>query len=220
MLINADTILRIIRQTRQAWICGYTGSYKTSLAYRLSYEIVLNRKYVKYIFSNNRSVWVDDLTKQNDQINGVVILDEGGAYIESKQEVKNFKWLAEKLNVIYLIPSNEEPPINFRQVRIEPLWTIYDSGIPLIIYRWETKKGGKKDHGIFGWWQPSEIYGIYSRQDPGDETAKVLKEVTRITENFFKRYGRENLPKQVAFAWWETVEKVAEVADKALERGL
>ncbi len=220
MLINADTIIRVVRQTRQAWICGYTGSYKTSLAYRLAYEFVLKRKYVRHIFSNNHSVWADNIENQVDQIDGVVIIDEGGAYIEGKKEVTNFKWLAEKLNVIYLVPSNEEPPVNFRQVRIEPMWTIYDSGIPLIVYRWETKKGGKKDHGFFGWWKPSEIYGVYSRQDPGDDTTKLLQEVNRITRNFFEKFGRTNQPRKVDFAWWETVDKVAEVAEKALERGL
>lgn len=216
MLINSDEILRIIMQTRQAWIFGYTGCHKTSLAYRFAYELI-KKKVVKYLYTNNRSIWADDITKAFDQINGVVIIDEGGIYIESKKEVTNFKALAMKLNVIYLIPSNEEPPKNFQVLKIEPIGSIIDSGIPLIVYRWETKKGGQKDNGFFGWWDPSEIYGVYSRQDPGENTTKLLEEVKRITGNFYAKFGRENTVKKVDFTWWEvadTIEKIMEEKQK------
>lgn len=211
MLINGDEIIREIITNRQAWIMGWTGAYKTSLAYRISYELV-KRKEVKYIFTNNNSVWADDITKQIDKIDGVIILDEGGLYVETKQEVREFTALAMKLNVIYLIPSYQEPPRGMQNLKIRPAVNIIDSGIPLLIYRWETKSGGTKDGGYFGWLNPSEIFGIYSRQDPGDTAEKILKEVQRITGNFYSKHGRSK-PEKMAIDWWEVKDSI----EKTLE---
>ena len=213
MIINGEDVINQIVTNRQAWIQGTTGSYKTSLAYRLSYELV-KRKEVKYIFTNNASVWGDDMSILDDQINGVMILDEGGLYIDTKQEVKDFTALAMKLNVIYLIPSYQPPPKGMQNLKIEPFGRIIDSGIPLVIYKWTTKTGGTKDHGYFFWINPSEIFGIYSRQDPGGTTIKMLEQVQRVTANLYKKFGHENPTKRVDIGWWEVKDRIEELLEE------
>lgn len=213
MLLFHDEIMREIVTNRQAWIKGWTGAHKTSLSYRLAYELI-KRKEVKYLISNNKCVWADEIEGiKEDKLNSVIILDEGGLYVETKQDVREFVSLAMKLNVIYLIPSYWEVPRGMRNLIIEPAVNIIDSGIPLLIYKWTVKSSSGHDHGYFGWFNPSEVYGVYSRQDPGENTTRIIEGIREKTKELYKRYGHDE-PSKMAIDWWEVKDKIEEELDK------
>lgn len=213
MLINAEEVIRELLQNRQAWIHGYNGSHKTSLAWRLAYELK-KRKHINKIFSNNQSIWSDDIKEQTVKVDGAIILDEGGYYIDSRDDVKEFTAMARKLEVYYLIPSYIEPPKGMRNLEIFPLFTLMDAFVPIIFYMWKIGTKGSKSNGYFAWWNPQEIYGVYSTKDPGSRTTQLLKEVQRIADNQAKQFGHDDRIRTLDF----TSRPFAEVIEEAMEK--
>lgn len=213
-LIGANDVISQIITNRQAWITGANGSYKTSVAYRLAYDLVIKYNAVEYIYTNNKSSWGDDITKNvSCEVNGVIIIDEGGLYIKSKNDVEEFTALAMKLNAIYLVPSYRPPPKGMRNLTIFALPMLLESGLPLVAYKWEANNASRKQQGIFFFWNPQEIYGVYSRQDPGGVTIELLKNVNRITQNLYNSYGREKPTQAVDITWGELKEDIIEALE-------
>jgi len=196
-LLGAGAFVDIISSYRLLWIGGRFGGHKTSLAYKLA-EGYLNRGY--NLVSNNRSVWGDDLEKitgckNHGQLHTVVILDEGGLAFKSSRQIEMIASYARKMDVIYMLPSFW-PPSRAAQILVcQPVFNFKSTGVPLVIYKWRVKLGSFQDNGWFGWYDPSEIYGIYSTADPGDSAEKIITWLVDETEKYRLQFGyRNSLP--------------------------
>lgn len=189
--INAESILGVLDMYRLIWISGRFGGHKTALAFKIA-ERYLKRGYK--LATNSRTVWADDLDKitlnDNNQLKAVCILDEGGLYFKSGRQVEQIAAYAAKMDVVYIIPSFWPPTKAAQIINIQPVVSLKATGLPLIIYKWRIDIGQFREKGWFAWWNPKEIYGIYSRQDPGDEPERIVKWLTDRSNEYRTRYGR------------------------------
>lgn len=182
MIWGGANVTGLIQEYRLCWICGRFSGGKTSLAYKLA-ETWLERGY--RLVTTNQSVWADPMEAvhlehwegpdQPPKLRAVVILDEGGLYFKASAQIEQVAAFAAKMDVIYLIPSFFPPVRAAQVVTVQPIFGLRAAGIPLIVYKWRTKLGAFDDAGVFYWWRPSEIYGVYSRQDPGAEPDEVVE---------------------------------------------
>jgi hypothetical protein len=190
-LVGAGAFTGIISSYRLLWISGRFGGGKTSFAYALAEEYL---KQGYRLVSNNRSVWADNpsdvcLDPETGHLKAVIILDEGGLEFKAKSQIEQIAAYAAKMDCIYIIPSFW-PPVRAAQVlTAQPLFSLQSAGLPVIVYRWRVKLGSFSDNGIFLWTWPNSIYGIYSREDPGDRSAQIVKWLVTRKNEFRKRYG-------------------------------
>lgn len=192
MFINAEPILGVLDMYRLIWISGRFGGHKTALAFQIA-KRYLEKGYK--LATNSRSVWADpfDTIQLNDknQLHSVVILDEGGLYFKTGRQVEQIAAYAAKMDVVYIIPSFWPPTKAAQIINIQPVVSLKASGIPAIIYKWRVDIGSFKDKGFFIWLNPQEIYGTYSRQDPGDDPDEIVQFLVDRSGEYRKRYGRK-----------------------------
>ena len=83
MLVGHDGFYMLLRQYRTAWFSGRVAVGKTSLCFRLAYDLVVKNKY-RHIVSNIYSVWCDPLEDvkllEDGMLKTVIIVDEGGLF--------------------------------------------------------------------------------------------------------------------------------------------
>lgn len=191
-LINGGDIVELLAYYRLVWISGRFGGGKTSLAFRLAQEY-LDKGYK--LVSNARCVWNDDMrdiTIDKTGLHSVVILDEGGLEFKSSRQIEGLAAYARKMDVIYILPSFFPPTRAAQVVTIQPLFSLVGAGLPLIVYRWRVKLQFFQDTGSFLWWRPSEIYGIYSSQDPGARAAKIVGWLLEKMEAYRKSWDHDD----------------------------
>lgn len=192
MLVNADILLQAIQSYRLVWLSGRFSGGKTSGAYRIAQEF-LEQGY--RLITNNMCVWADKFEKvqlldESNHLKSVVILDEGGQYFKSSKQIEMIASYAAKMDCIYLIPSFFPPTRTAQVIIIQPVFNLKAAGLPVIVYRWRVKVGSFEDKGNFFWINPQEIYGVYSRQDPGDNASQIIEFLLQRTQEFRSRYGR------------------------------
>lgn len=192
MLINAQSIVGVLDMYRIIWISGRFGGHKTALAYMIA-KNYLEKGY--RLATNSRTVWADPLDKiqlnESNQLHAVVLLDEGGLYFKSSRQIEQIAAYAAKMDCIYIIPSFWPPTKAAQIVNIQPVVSLKATGIPIIVYKWTVKIGQFKENGWFFWWDPKEIYGIYSRQDPGDDPEDIIAFLVERANEYRVRYGRK-----------------------------
>lgn len=197
MLINAEPVLSAIDGYRLVWIAGRVGGHKTSLAYMIA-KRYLERGY--RLITNTKCVWSDNIENltldENGQLKAVVVFDEGGLYFSSPAQVKTIAAYLAKMDIVVIMPSFWAPSTAAQVITIQPLWNLKATGLPFVLYRWQVKIQSFKDKGYFGWVYPNEIYGLYSRQDPGDDPAALVKFLTKQTTEYrkFHGYSKNNIP--------------------------
>lgn len=193
MFINAEPILGVLDMYRLIWISGRFGGHKTALAFQIA-KRYLEKGY--HLATNSRSVWADpfDTIKLNakNQLNSVIILDEGGLYFKSGRQVEQIAAYAAKMDCVYIIPSFWPPTRAAQIINIQPVVSLKAAGLPIIFYKWRVDIGSFKDKGFFAWWNPSEIYGAYSRQDPGDDPDEIVQFLVDRANEYRTRYGRKS----------------------------
>lgn len=168
MLINAGSLISVIKSARIVEITGSLGAGKTSLAFRLGYEL-LNSGFCRILTSNVPNVWntypdewvIRDKTK----IDCCIILDEGGQFIKSRSDSEQFIAGLRKINSVVISPSKSSLNRDFAEIKIELVQRHDVIGLPVWVYSWNTRGGKKKDEQKFYWVRPSEIFGVYSTQD-------------------------------------------------------
>ena len=190
MLINSFMAEMALISYRLCWITGRYGSGKTSVAYMLS-KGYLEKGY--RLVSNNRCVWADALDDvkpfPDGKLKCIVILDEGGLMLEDNDQVKEAAAYAAKMDIIYIIPSYFAPPRAAQVMTIQAVFNFKSAGIPLVAYRWSIRMGAFNDKGFFLWWNPKEIYGIYSRSDPGARLGKIISWVAERKNEYRNIWG-------------------------------
>lgn len=189
-LIGGGNLVWLLSSYRMAWISGRFGSHKTSLAFNLA-EPFLSDGY--RLITNARSVWADKLEdvqlKEDGKLRAVVLLDEGGVYFKASRQIEMIASYARKMDSIYLIPSFWPPARAAQVVTIQALFNFISTGLPIVCYRWRAKLGSFEDKGIFFWWNPGEIYGVYSSNDPGDDPQDIISALIKYTEEYRQHWG-------------------------------
>ena len=164
MLLNSDVVLGLIKTYRVCFVGGRYGGGKTALCVRLAYDL-LESGFVKRCVSNIPIVFGDDWEQLNiDDVyhtDTVIILDEGGLFLEDKSDVKEYLAFLRKMNITLLIPSVEPPSTRVRGLTIQRTFNLSPIGVPLWVYSAFLKSGSIREDARFGWWRPSEIFGLY-----------------------------------------------------------
>jgi hypothetical protein len=196
-LINGGSVLELVRAYRLCWISGKFSGGKTSFALYLAKQF-LSEGY-RFI-TNNSTIWADALEdvqlypgshpKYANHLRAVVVLDEGGLYFKSGKQIEQIAAYAAKMDAIYILPSFWPPAREVQVFNIQPLFSFQSSGVPLIVYVWKVRLGNFKEGGWFAWFYPQEVYGTYSRQDPGAEPEYIVEFLIRRTQEFRERMGR------------------------------
>lgn len=210
-LINGGSVLELVRAYRLCWLTGKFSGGKTSFAHYMA-KTFLDEGY-RYV-TNNASIWADDLRevqlfpadddRHAHHLRAYVVVDEGGLYLKSGKQVEQIAAYAAKMDCIYVIPSFFPPAKDFQVLTIQPLFSFQSTGIPLIVYKWTVRLGGFRDGGWFAWFYPQEIYGTYSRQDPGADPEFIVRFLVTRTGEFREAMGRRSEEWGDAFSALET----------------
>jgi hypothetical protein len=152
-LVNAATFIGYCSTFRVVHIGGRYGGGKTSLAWRLAYELV-DKGLARYVISNVKSVWSDDPAKitlrQGVYVDAVVILDEGGIFLKTGYDADKFLAFLRKLNITLLIPSVLPPATKARFLSVQRVWNAGVLGLPLWWYRVDLIYGTTREKDYFG----------------------------------------------------------------------
>lgn len=188
--INIEPFEGIISSYRMLWIGGRFGGHKTSLAYKLA-ERYLKKGY--RLITNNRSVWADDIEKiefnEYGQLKLVVILDEGGLYFRNSRQIEAVASYARKMDILYIFPSFYPVARVAQVLTCHTMFNINSAGVPLYLYRWRVKIGAFQDTGVFAWYRPAEVYGIYDTLDPGESGSKIVEWLIQKTGEYRASFG-------------------------------
>jgi hypothetical protein len=193
MLIGGERVLGILESYRLCWIGGRFGGGKTSLAFRLA-QPFLERGY--RLLTNIRTVWADspddiDFVDEFGHLRLVVIMDEGGLWLKRNAQVEAMAAYAAKMDVFYIVSSYFPPASYFRIFKIKVLYGFRHIRIPVVFYRWSLRDvEGFADKGLLIWWNPGEVYGVYSRQDPAADGNEIVDFMAQKVEEFRSRYDR------------------------------
>lgn len=215
-LLNAERVYALAEAYRLVWIGGRFGGGKTSLAFKLA-EHWLRKGYK--LAANVKSVWNDppsSITPDDfGKLRLVTIIDEGGTFMKSTAQVEAIAAYAAKMDVIYILPSFYPPPRRWQVLNIYVWFTLKHVGIPITFYKYLVKAGAFKDTGTFAWWRPSEIWGVYSRQDPGDP--EILDWLSQHVERFQALHGRQSVWKMPETSLSSIATELGEVIDEFAE---
>ena len=216
--INAGPLFGIIQSYRLCWIGGRPGGHKTSFSYALA-EQFLKQGY--HLVSNNRSVWADNIDdislNEEGLLKTVCIVDEGGRYFKSSRQIEAVLSYPAKMDVIILIPSFWPPVRTAQVITVQPLFSLKSAGLPVIFYKWHVHIGDWRDNGSFIWINPAEIYGIYSRRDPGDTADRIVEWLIDKTSEFEQREGRNTTNRLPGMEEATTAELIADSASQMAE---
>ncbi|MBV6342272.1 hypothetical protein [Candidatus Magnetobacterium casense] len=142
---------------------------------------------------NFRCAWADDLEtvhlNKDGHLKAVVILDEGGRYVKTSAFLDAVVSYPGKMDLVLLITSVLPPAPMARRLSIKYAWSMFGFGVPCVVYRWALE--GEHEKGHFAWLFPSEIYGVYSRNDPGAGAQEITEYLIQREKDFEKFHGRD-----------------------------
>ncbi len=191
--INASPFFSIVKEYRMLWIGGKYGGHKTSLGFVIA-EQFLQKGYK--LITNIRSIWSDDMNTidfdENGQLHLVVLMDEGGEYFKTSRQTEAMTKGARKMDVVFLFPSYFPPARNVQVLSCFAMFNLKAAGVPLYIYQWRAKLGPFQDTGVFGWWDPSTIYGVYDTMDPSDNGDKIVRWIMRKADEYRRKFHADD----------------------------
>lgn len=192
MLLNAGILIGYLKTYRIATIEGGYGTFKTALAFKLAHEL-LESGAVKYCVTNMPCVFRDKPRDvqfdENGQLNVVIILDEGGIFLEDTRTAKKYLNFLRKMNVILIIPSAESPASRVRNLVVQRTFNAGVFGIPLLFYAVSLNQGKIKENISFQWVFPGEIFGIYDTGAAPISDGGIAHWLAKWTDEYRKRWG-------------------------------
>lgn len=183
-LINADTLIANVKSFRILWLMGRPGSFKTSLAFRIAYEL-LECGFSRYLISNVRSPWRDDpekvVLKDGKYADCVCVIDEGGLFLKTGHDAESFIAFTRKLNIVLLIPSYTPPTQRLRPLFVQRVMGLNTIGLPAQIYNMNLNYGGIQEKGRFIWRNPAEVFGCFDSDAMASDDGGMVDYVQRWT---------------------------------------
>lgn len=162
-LFGMQTFFGNVQTFRILWIRSRYGSGKTLLATRLAYELH-ERGIVRYICANYPSPWFDkfeDVQIVDGRADVCLILDEGGAFMQSKYKALKYIQFMRKLNVILILPSVLAPSSVVSFFRVKRVANLEVFGLPAWVFTSRLADGEEILKETFVFWKPAEVYGAY-----------------------------------------------------------
>lgn len=194
-LVMADNIINYARNYRVVYLGGRYGGGKTAFAFRLAHELVTKYKY-RYLLSNVASVWNTpaEAVQLRDGVyaDAVMILDEGGMFLDNASEAKSWLAYLRKLNIILLVPSVLPPSTLMRRLSVQRTFNANSIGIPAWLYGLRLDAGIVKQEDKFLWWKPSEIFGIYDTVGMPADASELLAFLKVWTDQAKKQLGYQS----------------------------
>jgi hypothetical protein len=186
MIFPSSIVLNKLEGCFFLWIKGENRSGKTALAVDIA-EYYLRDNF--RLLSNLDTPWNDVLPLEldsNGQLNAVVILDEGGVYMRTKESIRRVMGFKGKLNALFLMPSSEEPHEDLWRNYIEPAELLNEKIIKFLFGQWfldhilkiwrlvrfDAKKGTRET--IFLQIFPSSVWHLYSTLISGRDASLIL----------------------------------------------
>lgn len=194
-LISASNLMNYANTYRVVYFSGRFGGGKTSLAFRLAFEMVKRYNY-RYILSNVRSVWSEPfenvVLRDGKFIDAVCILDEGGLFLDRAADAKEWLAFLRKVNLTLLVPSVVPPARLLRTVTVTRTVRLNAWGLPAWVYQMNLDAHPVHEKENFVWWQPSEIFGIYDTLGQPTDAGELLTHIQKWTIESGKSLGYDN----------------------------
>jgi hypothetical protein len=204
MIFPSAGVLNKLEGAFFIWIRGENRSGKTALALDIA-EYYLKDNF--RLISNLDCVWNDPLPLEldsNAQLNAIVILDEGGTFMRSKESIRHVMGFKGKLNAMFLMPSSEEPHEDLWRNYIEPaellngfLETFFGSWFVSHILkiwrlvRFDAKRGTKES--LFLQVFPHSVWYLYSTLLSGYDAEGILSQFEKSFTDQQVYLGNANL---------------------------
>lgn len=189
---GASIAMQYLELYRVCYIGGRPGSGKTSLAFRMAYELY-KRGFVRYIISNCRSVWSEPLERvvlrDGKFVDACIVLDEAGLFMQSGKDADKFLAFLRKLNVVLIMPSVSKPAAKVQAVTVQRLFNYQVAGLPLWSYRMDLMSGRIEESTSFYWLHPSEIFGVYDTGGFPADDAQIAEYQNKWTLQAAATYG-------------------------------
>ncbi|MEM9952153.1 MAG: hypothetical protein AAF846_11160 [Chloroflexota bacterium] len=219
-LVGHETFYRYVQDRRIVYIGGKLGGGKTSLAFRIAWDLMQTGRF-RYIISNVNSVWNEDpsdvILRDGVKVDAVVILDEAGDFMRTEREARQWIRNLRKINVVLILPSFDTPASVAKAIAIENTFNGYGIFIPYYRYTGKLKSTTYTEDISFGWWKPHEIYGIYDTDGfPSDNAPALLQHLERWQSEASKAlgYGGDDGGTDVHSATLETLEEIERQLDR------
>lgn len=163
-----NEFVRMVRMMRFCWVCGRYGGGKTTLALKLADRLIRGKCVSKIAVNMPLDIDVPyTLTWDERELmelrDTVLLLDEAGQFLDDGNRKVLKQWFSylRKRNQIVLMPS-VMPVVRYAtSFRAQRLFNGMQMGVPVWIYRWTMKLFDSSDKGLFMWWNPSEIFGVF-----------------------------------------------------------
>ncbi len=178
------------------YLSGNTGTGKTSLAFRLAYQL-LDIGDARYLYSNCNNVWNDDLEKvvmrtnkkgHDQYADTVFVLDEGGEFMKYS-DARLFTKALRKLNIYIIVSSVEEPGRRVRTLTVQRVFDFRIFGFPGWLYTFKLNYGEVRSQDWFAWLYPQEIYGIYDTEEFPVDDAGIAFYINSWIEKIARKGG-------------------------------
>ncbi|MEA4910184.1 MAG: hypothetical protein VB089_21360 [Anaerolineaceae bacterium] len=145
----------------------------------------------------------------------VVVLDEAGLFLKSSQDAEEYQAALRKMNVVILLPSVQPPTSRLKFLTVYRAFNLETLGIPGWLYKYHLKVGYEHESDWFLWWNPSEIYGIYSTEDFPSDDEGIGTWIAGQKDELQRRQGRTRVRRSAV----TTVTTVAGMASMASSGG-
>jgi hypothetical protein len=203
-MIIPFSIINKILSHRQMWIAGDNRTGKTALAVDIA-SVFLRSGW--RLISNLNCVWNEKLPidiDSNFMLNAIVILDEAGTFMRTKESIRQVMGFKGKLNCVFLMPSTEAPHEDLWGTYIEPhgllngvvyaLFGKFVSENLLKIWRMVTfdPKTGFKTN-IFFQFHPKAMYYLYSTLSIGISAEDILSQFQKSVQQQQESLGYSNI---------------------------
>lgn len=209
MPIYPKTVLTILDGHYFVWINGDNRTGKTRLAIDLfTYYGDAGFRLVSNLICKWNEEIEDVFLESNNQLNVVVILDEGGVFVRTKETIRAIMGFKGKLNAIFMMPSTESPHEDLWGFYIEPAYG-WNTVIKILlgsyvnenlfqIWRWTVFSPHKKNDraGLFVQVNAKVFHGVYSSLNPFSNPQGVLSFFEKSLQELSRRYKQSKVQLQ------------------------
>jgi hypothetical protein len=228
--VGADIIKGYIRQYRVLNVTGGYGTGKTAVSFAFAYDL-MNTGEARYLLSNTANVWDEGFhynLSAGKTLDTITLLDEGGLFLETWADAKQYLFALRKINVFVIIPSVTPTvtPISTR-VSFLRVWRRFN-GLPFWLMNYRLRVEGEIEQGKFIWLFPQEIYGVYDTSaTPVDDMgigAWLNAHVQCAVWEYYEREQkqRQNFIEMAKAAWGlsgKHVQKLVKLSPMAQDNG-